>query len=91
MVINPDFSITPLVEATVKDAISKARAGDKTARRWLNGEGVYWIEALTGYHPVYIRRAINAKLLPSRQRGKQKTAQEAPGRKNNHTSVVNIT
>jgi hypothetical protein len=91
MVIDPDFSIVPLVEATVKKAIADAKAGNMQARRWLAHEGVYWIEGITGYHPVYIRRAINAQLLPSRQRGKEKTAQEAPGRKNNHTSVITVT
>lgn len=62
MVIPPEFKIEPLVLATVEHAIREARHGNYQARRWLFHEAVNWLEAITGYHPVYIRRAITAKL-----------------------------
>jgi hypothetical protein len=79
MVIDPHYSINRLVIGVWTDAERKARKGDSSARDWLYGEGVLWLDIVLNIHPDHTRRYLRRVL--KRRRPKPATSPQKPHRK----------
>jgi hypothetical protein len=57
--IFPDYDIRPIAAAVIVQAVKEAREGDRGARAWLMGDGVFWLDVCgLQYDPEQLARKI---------------------------------